>query len=175
MRMGSLRILLPVIIDEENSVAAEAFIVANRPGLERALVARYGLSDGLDAASHAIEFCIAHWERLSTMSNPLGYLFRVGHTHGLRGVRSRRRLTELVTDPVTTDQRADVDLQRALVRLSWEQRVAIVLVHAHGHTYADTARMMGMPVTTITNHVNRGLARLRRILEPRVDNPKEQT
>ena len=166
---------MSVIIDEQKSVAVDAFIVANRSGLERALVARYGLSDGLDAASHAIEFSVAHWERLSTMSNPLGFLFRVGHTHGLRGVRSKRRLTELVTDPVTTDERVDVDLQRALVRLSWEQRVAIVLVHAHGHSYADTARIMGMPVTTITNHVNRGLARLRRILTPRLENPKEPT
>ncbi len=46
-------------------------------------------------------------------------------------------------------------------------RVAIILVHGHGHTYASAAELLDVPVTTITNHINRGLARLRTLLEER--------
>ena len=163
-----------MIIDDEKSIEVGAFIAAHRSALERALVARFGMTDGLDAAAHAVEFSIAHWDRLWKMNNPVGYLFRVGNTYGLRAARLTRRVSELVTDPSTSDERADIDLQRALVRLSWEQRVAIVLVHAHGHTYADAARIMDLPVTAVTNHVNRGLVRLRRLLGPTSDNLPER-
>ena len=71
----------------------------------------------------------------------------------------------LVDDPVSVDTAVDLDLQRALMRLKPDQRVAVVLVHAHGHSYADAASLMDIPVTTVTNHVTRGLARLRQFLE----------
>lgn len=51
------------------------------------------------------------------------------------------------------------------MRLNPDQRVAVVLVHAHGHSYADAAALMDIPVTTLTNYVTRGLARLRHFLE----------
>ena len=164
MNSGGWGLLRLVIIDSESSTSAAGFIASNRVALERALVARYGLTDGADAAGHAIEYAFTNWERVSAMGNPLGYLFRVGQSHARRWLRSSRRLTALVADPTTADKTIDVDLQRALLRLPWTQRVAIVLVHAHGHTYAEAGRIMDLPVTTITNHVNRGLARLRRNL-----------
>lgn len=90
-----------------------------RPRLERALVAYFGINDGLDAAS----------------------------------------------EPRTTQAVVDVDLQRALLKLQAPERVAGVLVHAHGLTYSEAAGVLDMPVTTVTNHLSRGRKRLRRILE----------
>ncbi len=74
-------------------------------------------------------------------------------------------MTALIAEPVSSQEPVDVDLQRALMRLKPEQRVAILLVHAHGHTYAEAAQLLGLPVTSVTNHIQRGLVRLRRLME----------
>ena len=42
--------------------------------------------------------------------------------------------------------------------------MAVLLVHAHGHTYEEAAAVLGVPVTTVRNHLHRGLARLRATL-----------
>ena len=57
-------------------------------------------------------------------------------------------------------------LHTALERLTDDQRVAVRLVHAHGYTYAEAATMLDIPITTLRNHIHRGMKRLRRHLEP---------
>jgi RNA polymerase sigma factor (sigma-70 family) len=133
--------------------------------LERALVARFGVDDGLEAASEAMVFAVEQWARLRIMDNPLGYLYRVGETTGRRLARRWEPLDVLVHEPRAEDGVVDVDLQRALVRLKPAQRVAVVLVHGHGHSYREVAEVLDVPVTTVTNDLHRGLARLRSILE----------
>jgi hypothetical protein len=58
----------------------------------------------------------------------------------------------------------DVELFAALARLSAEQRTAVLLVHGHRYTYAEVSDVLGLPVTSVTNHVHRGMRRLRRLL-----------
>lgn len=128
-------------------------------------MARFGIDDGLEAAAEALSYAVENWDRLEPMANPIGYLYRVGQTRGRRLTQRWQRLSVLVHEPLTTDGVVDVDLQRALLRLKPQERVAVVLVHAHGYRYQDAAEVLDVPVTTITNHVNRGMARLRRILE----------
>lgn len=150
---------------QADEMPTAAFLANARPRLERALVARFGIDDGLEAAAEALAFATENWHRLQPMANPVGYLYRVGQSRGQR-LRGRwRRIGLLVHEPVTSDDVIDLDLQRALMRLRSEQRVAIVLVHSHGYSYREAAEILGIPVTTITNHVNRGMARLRRIME----------
>ena len=160
--VGALRV---VTIDEVPDTELGEFVAISSPVLQRALVARYGIPTGLDAAADAIEYAYSNWPRVSTMKNPVGYLFKVGASHAGRELRAARRQRALVHDPATTNTPLDLDLQQALIRLPWAQRVAILLVHGHGHTYAEAARIVDLPVATITNHINRGLQRLRRILE----------
>lgn len=155
-----------VMVETANGDDLVDFLVAARPDLERALVARFGLHDGMDAASSAVDYAYQHWPRLAAMDNPAGYLYRVA-VSSARNVERRRRTEPLVADPATVDEPFDIDLQRALAQLNPDHRVAVVLVHAHGHTYAAAARILGVPVTTITNHLNRGLAGLRRLMERR--------
>lgn len=143
----------------------DLFLATTRPALERALTARWGLPAGADAAADALEYAVRNWQRMSAMQNPAGYLFRVGCSRARRDHARRKR--ELVAQPAMADAPLDIDLQRALMKLKWEQRVAIILVHGHGHTYASAAELLDVPVTTITNHINRGLARLRTLLEER--------
>lgn len=133
--------------------------------LERALVARFGIEHGLEAAAEAIAYAVEHRDRLTGLANPAGYLYRVGERRGRRALLRFRRNTVLIEEPVTEPTPIDVDLQRALMRLKPAHRVAVVLVLAHGHTYHEAAAILDVPVTTVTNHVTRGRARLRAILE----------
>jgi DNA-directed RNA polymerase specialized sigma24 family protein len=154
-----------VIAQGATLIVLDDFIVKAQPSLERALVARFGLNDGMDAAAEAMAYACTHWDRISTMANPVGYLYRVGESRTRREFQRAHRTFALVVEPLTTDQPVDIDLQRALMRVKPNQRVAIVLVHSHGHSYAEAARLMDLPVTAVANHLTRGLASLRRILE----------
>ena len=141
----------------------DEFVAGRRRDLERALVARYGLDVGLDAAAEALAYAWAEWPRVSEMDNPVGYLFRVGQTHAGRRFRSRRTvdLPRHTSAPEATSTR----LHDALLRLKPEQRAAVILVHSHRYSYDEAAAMLDMPVSTLKNHLNRGLALLRRHME----------
>ena len=56
-------------------------------------------------------------------------------------------------------------LHDALQCLTDDQRVAVLLVHAHGYSYAEAAGILEIPVTTLRNNIHRGMNRLRRQLE----------
>lgn len=67
-----------------------SFLETAEPRLRRALVGRYGPDVGRDAAAEALAYAWEHWERLRTMSNPAGYLYRVGQSKA-RKYRSKDR------------------------------------------------------------------------------------
>jgi RNA polymerase sigma factor (sigma-70 family) len=56
-------------------------------------------------------------------------------------------------------------LPRALNGLSEKQRVAVVLVCGFGWQLREVAELFGVKTTTVQNHVDRGLAKLRLDLE----------
>jgi RNA polymerase sigma-70 factor (ECF subfamily) len=56
------------------------------------------------------------------------------------------------------------DLQKALGKLSFEQREAILLIGAEGLTYEETAEICGTKVGTIKSRVNRARKRLEELL-----------
>ncbi len=49
----------------------------------------------------------------------------------------------IVAESATTDVYIDMDLQRALMRLRLEQRVAVLLIHGFGHSYREVAIIGG--------------------------------
>lgn len=128
--------------------------------VRRALVAAYGVEVGSEAAADAMAYAWEHWEKVQMMENPAGQLYRVGQS-AARKYRPRRLIALPVPPP--GDEWADVrpELPAALARLSGRQRAAVLLVHAHGETYAAAAATLGMSVSTLRNHLNRGMARLR--------------
>lgn len=143
--------------------AMERFLADAAVTLRRALVARYGFDVGQDAAADALAWAVAHWDEVAAMGNPVGYLFRVGQTSAKRQHRWRR--PDVVVPHPATDHVLDVDLQRALMRLRADQRTAVLLVHGFGYRYRDVAEVLDTSVSNVTNHVNRGLARLRALME----------
>ena len=56
-------------------------------------------------------------------------------------------------------------LAPALKTLTARQRTAVVLVHGFGWTLREVAELTGTKVTTVQNHLERGLAKLRHTLQ----------
>ncbi len=133
--------------------------------LRQALIARYGLELGSEASSAAVAWAYEHRDRLATIENRVGYLFRVGMSATRAQVQWQNRTVHRDVDRLVEAQFPDVDLYRALQRLPMRQRVAVVLVHAHRWTYSEAAEVLDVTVAALTNYVHRGLARLRKELD----------
>jgi RNA polymerase sigma-70 factor (ECF subfamily) len=56
-------------------------------------------------------------------------------------------------------------LPNALNKLSARQRQVVVLIHGFEYTHQEVADLLGISRSSIQNHVERGLARLRSELE----------
>lgn len=150
----------------------EDFAAESRPRLQRALVARYGVEIGAEATADAIAYAWEHWDRVGAMDNAIGYLWRVAQTSVRRHHRWSRRATfpaeRLGADASTTTEMTNLDadtLPRGLAELKPDVRVALLLVHGYDWSYAEVATLLDVPVSTVRNHVHRGLQRLRRSLE----------
>jgi RNA polymerase sigma factor (sigma-70 family) len=146
------------IVDEETGF--EAFVRAHSPRLRRALVAALGSERGADALAEALAYAWEHWTRVSAMDHPIPYLYRVGQTR----TRSRKRRVVFAV-PDEDDPWVEPALPAALAALSERQRVAVVLVFGFGWQLAEVGEILRVRVTTVQNHLERGLERLRIALE----------
>jgi RNA polymerase sigma factor (sigma-70 family) len=59
------------------------------------------------------------------------------------------------------DTRFEPGLEPALASLSRRQRQAVVLIHGYGYTQRETAALLGVSASSVQNHMERGLAKLR--------------
>jgi RNA polymerase sigma factor (sigma-70 family) len=57
-----------------------------------------------------------------------------------------------------------IDIDRAYTKLSVRQRAVITLHYQHGYTLAECAELMGCSTGSVSQHLARGLTRLRREL-----------
>ena len=142
-----------------------AFVESHEPKLRIALMAAYGPERGREATCEALAYGWEHWDRIRTMEQPVGYLYRVGQS------KSRRRKTPR-PDPVVVvgaDPWVEPGLPAALADLTRKQRMAVVLVDAYGWTRQEAAEVMGVSEDTVGTHLRRGLHKLRASLGVRVD------
>jgi DNA-directed RNA polymerase specialized sigma24 family protein len=142
----------------------EHFVSQHGDRLRRVLVAHYGLDIGSEVASDALAWAWEHWERIAGMANPVGYLYRVGQSAARRHHRWQRHLVFPPEETSGEGPLVEPGLDRALASLSTEQRVAVLLVYAFDWSYQDAAEAMSIRVSSLGNHLTRGLARLRRAL-----------
>lgn len=135
------------------------FVVANEAKLRQALMAACGSAVGREVAQEALEYGWEHWERLGSMENPVGYLYKVG-----RNLSRRRRPIQVVFVEVPYDTTPHIEpaLPKALASLSTRQRTAVVLVHCFQWTLSEVAGVMGISKTAVQNHLERGMTSLRR-------------
>lgn len=137
------------------------FVFDAESELSRALIAAYGPEVGREAARDALVYAWEHWERVSEMENPLGYLYRVGQSNSRRHRRRRVLFPEVDADAVPHVEPA---LPEALEQLSSKQRAAVALIHVDGMSEREAAEAMGVSRTTVRRHAQRGLTKLRRHL-----------
>ena len=138
------------------------FVADVEPRLRQALLPVGGADCVRDAVAEALAYAWEHWDRVKVMENPSGYLYRVASSR-LRPPR-RRPVVLPVPEP---GRLPDVEprLPEALAQLSERQRVAVFLVAGCDWPYGDVATLMGISVSSVRNHLSRGLDRLRTIME----------
>jgi RNA polymerase sigma-70 factor (ECF subfamily) len=140
----------------------ERFVAQVEPRLRKGLVATYGAQVGREATVDALGYAWEHRERLKTWSNPTAYLYRVGQTSARRQLRPLPAAwpVEPVEQPMF-----DPGLGLALAALSEQQRAVVVLVHGYGWSLKEVAGLLEVSASTVRNHLDRALRRLREALE----------
>jgi RNA polymerase sigma factor (sigma-70 family) len=152
----------PGVAEPLRQAVFERFVRDVEPRLRRALVAAYGGQRGREATAEALSWAWENWDRVRAMKYPHRYLFRVGRS------RTRARRQRVVFDVNdATERHVEPRLGPALARLSERQRIAVVLVHGFGWTHREVADLTGSRPTTVQNHLERGLRKLRTDLEAR--------
>jgi DNA-directed RNA polymerase specialized sigma24 family protein len=153
---------MPLVLPEESRVASFTDFVAEvEPRLRRALAVAFGRDVGGEATAEALAYAWENWERISTMANPAGYLYRVGRS------RARQRKTPPPTFPAVPASESpwvEPGLPDALGRLTESQRTAVWLIHGFEWTLDETAGFLGISISSVRKHLARGERKLRRAL-----------
>lgn len=110
------------------------------------------------------------WRRGSRLD---AWLLAIMHNVFVNQIRSRppaaASLDDLVVEPATRAVQGDElevrDLQAALAQLPPEQREVLLLVTLEEYSYAETARLLGVPIGTVMSRLARAREKLRGLLE----------
>ncbi len=105
------------------------------------------------------------WRRGSDLR---AWLFSVMHNVFVNQVRARRLDEEEFVDATalpTQPERIDLlDLERALARLTIEQREVVLLVGIEQMTYEEVAKALGIPIGTVMSRLARAREKLRTLM-----------
>jgi RNA polymerase sigma-70 factor (ECF subfamily) len=142
------------------AVEFEEFVGDARISLARAFTAAYGPERGQEALAEAMAYAWTHFDELRAMDNPVGYLYRVGQSR----TRPRKRAPLFPWPGARGLPDVEPALAGALTALTEHQRVCVVLVHAYEWTYQEVADLLGISRSTVQNHLERALARLRMVI-----------
>ncbi len=140
-----------------------------------------------DLVQDSLERAISRQNLFQPGTNLRAWLFTIMHNlHVNAVIKARRTPTAGTTDDIADSHRSSVppaqgdglmlrDLERALSKLSEEQRAVVLLVGAEGLTYAETATVLDVPVGTVMSRLARGRTRLRMFMngEDRTATEKE--
>jgi len=68
------------------------------------------------------------------------------------------------TRGISTSAGAQIDLDRALARLTADERLCVVLAYSEGMSHSEIATVTDLPLGTVKSHIRRGSERLRTLL-----------
>jgi DNA-directed RNA polymerase specialized sigma24 family protein len=111
-----------------------------------------------DSISEAFEYLCGHPEKILSMQNPGGYLYRIARR---RLGRAQRKHPSLPPLPPSVQPQVEPGLPAALAALSEKQRVAVFLMAGMQWTAPEVAAFLGVAETSVRTHYDRGLAKLR--------------
>lgn len=120
--------------------------------------------DAEDVVQTTLVRCFRHWERVRSADRVDAYVHR-SLVNSLNKARGRRWRDEIATDELPEQQGPDdgaqlvarADLQRALGRLSRDQRTVLVLRYVADLSEQQVAATLDIPVGTVKSRVSRAL------------------
>jgi RNA polymerase sigma-70 factor, ECF subfamily len=131
-----------------------------------------------DLVQDTLVRAIAHQHRWQCGTNLRAWLFTIMHNQNVNVVRRSVRegsAAEVVDDTwpflmAPTDPTGALslrDLDRALARISEEQRQVILLIGLEGTSYDEAATILDVPIGTIRSRLSRGRVALRNLMDRR--------
>lgn len=150
-----------MLADDTKADLFTEFVVGHETKLRQSLTAAFGVERGKEAAAEALAYGWEHWDRVSGMENPAGYLYRVGHD---RARRTSGKLARLPTIVAERQPWIEPGLPDAFAALPKQQRTVVALLHGYQWSMSEVAEYLGISKGTVQTHAKRGLERLRRKL-----------
>lgn len=127
-----------------------------------------------DVAQAALTRFFKHWRRVRGAEDPDAYAHRVLVNTFVDAARRRSRGELSVADPADAaapapDHAGRLDIERALGRLSTEQRIVVVLRYYLDLCERQAAEVLRVPPGTVKRRLSRGLAPLAEDVRPDPD------
>ena len=151
-----------------------AELVGQLPGLRR--YARVLTGDPWaadDLVQDTLERACVKWQLWAVGSDLRAWLFTIMHNLYLNQRRgAAASLASVNLDDVAHELPAaqgavdaTLDLERCLQRLPADQRAVLLLVSLEDMSYAETAKVLAVPIGTVMSRLSRARARLRELME----------
>ncbi len=150
-------------------------VVAHLPGLRRyarALTGNAWAAD--DLVQDTLERACSRWRLWLAGTDLRAWLFTLMHN---LFISQLRQLQRRAGQPVELEEAAhelqaagsapglSLDLQRCLLRLPLDQRAVLLLVCVEELSYAEVARITGVPLGTVMSRLSRARQRMRELLD----------
>jgi RNA polymerase sigma factor (sigma-70 family) len=169
--------VIAVAVDLENEAAPEvaesfeAFYRATKDHVLRAVtVARRDPGGAEEAVAEAYARAYERWAMVSTATSPTAWVVRVAlNVHASWWRRARRLVTLSILSGLAEKAwtgSEEPDLAAAVLRLPLRQRQVLALRVLGGLSTRETAETLGIAEGTVTAHLHRAVAALRRELAP---------
>lgn len=140
----------------------------------RALMGNAAAAD--DLVQDCLERTISRWHQRRDDGDTRAWMFTILHNlaiNRLRQTARRGRHIELedaeesaMTRPASQeDAIRETDIMAAVNRLPDEQRSVLLLISVEALSYADTARVLDVPIGTVMSRLARARERLRRLMQ----------
>ena len=153
---------MPLIPEETKADSFTEFVTTTEAKLRVALSAAHGPDRGREATAEALAYGWENWDRIHTMENPAGYLYRVGQNRAKR-MSARQAVSLPAVDP-QREPWVEPGLPAALAKLPEQQRVVVALLHGYQWSMSEVADLLNVSKSTVQSYAERGLRRLRKKL-----------
>lgn len=149
-------------------------LIRRHQGMVRAQLRRLLRGDDAKADDLAQETFLLAWRKLHQFRGEARFstwLFRIAYS---RFLQARRKSSAALPDMDGSAPATDIvareaidlrlDIERAMRSLSETEQIVVLHVVQLGLSHDEAAYVLAMPIGTVKSHINRGKAKLRRLL-----------